>query len=318
MIDQGRLWVTRAGAPVAHLTSAAVASIALLQFLAAVPIIAAIHAWPIGLAALTRCARWPQFVRPLAVTLAAFAFRPLYLLTGLIAGTLLSGNWQGLAYFLLLLLDPVTLAINLSILMFGLFLARAAWRADREYRRLVPDGAESPDLPGPFSAARRWLPRLSSVWFWHASASARAIWSPVIFASRPRSIGEQRRLRLSTTPGLRPSVGPRAGRAHSESSGGCGSVLRRGRAPPVGPARAEDHFRKVPPLWEGLVRDTPSNTDYQIGLEPACTILAFTVLAQGRPAEAREQLTRSAAQWECWRPVHSPRRSGQWSTCIAT
>jgi hypothetical protein len=97
-------------------------------------ILAGIHIWPIGLAALARGLHWPQFVRPLALTLVAFALRPFYWVTGLMAGALLSGRWSGLIYHSLWLLDP----INLSILMFGLLLGRTAWRADREFRRLVP------------------------------------------------------------------------------------------------------------------------------------------------------------------------------------
>src|SRR5262249_25439673 len=99
-------------------------------------IIAAVHAWPFGLATLARGLRWPQLVRPLALTLIVFALRPVYLLTGLVAGALLSGGWPGLFYTSVFLLGTVNI-----MMVFGLFLGRAAWRADREFRRLVPAAA---------------------------------------------------------------------------------------------------------------------------------------------------------------------------------
>src|SRR5262245_21275984 len=101
------------------------ASNLLWRILGAVLIIIPTHAWPFGLAALARGLRWPQFVRPLALTLVAFALRPAFLLTGLVAGALLSGGWSGLIYNSLFLLDPV----NLAMLVFGLFLGRSAWGA---------------------------------------------------------------------------------------------------------------------------------------------------------------------------------------------
>jgi len=64
------------------------------------------------------------------------------------------------------------------------------------------------------------------------------------------------------------------------------------------PAQAESYFRRALPLWEELVREVPSELDYQINLEATRTSLAIRAAAQFRFAEAREQLTRSAAQWE--------------------
>jgi tetratricopeptide (TPR) repeat protein len=64
------------------------------------------------------------------------------------------------------------------------------------------------------------------------------------------------------------------------------------------PARAEGHFLSALPLWENLVREVPSELDYQINLEATRTDLALTALAQGRLAEGREQLNRCAAQWD--------------------
>ena len=123
-----------AGATVGPLASKVVASES-QEAILTISVIAAIHIWPIGLAILARGLRWPQLVRPLALALVAFALQPVYTLTGLVAAALLSRAWPGLIYHSLLYLDP----LNLALLMFGLFLGQAAWRADREFRRILPD-----------------------------------------------------------------------------------------------------------------------------------------------------------------------------------
>src|SRR5207302_896304 len=94
------------------------ASDLLRQTLLTLLIIAAIHAWPVGLAASVRGLRWPQLVQPLALTLVGFAFHPVYLLIGLVAGAMLTGGWAGLAYRAIWLLNPAPLII----LVFSLFL----------------------------------------------------------------------------------------------------------------------------------------------------------------------------------------------------
>ena len=131
-----------ADAPVAPLTPRIFASNLLRQTLESVLIIAAIHAWPAGLAVLVRGLRWPQLVRPLALTLVGFDLIPVYVLIGLVAATVLTGGWAGLAYRAIGFLDPS----NLIILVFGLSLRRAAWRADGEFRRLTPDAGRKAPL----------------------------------------------------------------------------------------------------------------------------------------------------------------------------
>src|SRR5262249_927909 len=59
-------------------------------------------------------------------------------------------------------------------------------------------------------------------------------------------------------------------------------------------AQAEAHLHRALPLWEGLVREVPSEPDYQINLEATRTNLAFIALAGGRLAEAKDQLPPSA------------------------
>ena len=151
-IEQVRLGVMTADAPVAPLTPQTVASNLLRQTLLSVLIIAAIHAWPVGLAALVRGLRWPQLVRPLALTLVAFAFGPVYVLTGLVAAAVLSGSWAGW---------PIERSGSSTrrtsvILVFGLFLARAAWRADREFRRLTPDAGRKAPLARALGGRLAW------------------------------------------------------------------------------------------------------------------------------------------------------------------
>jgi serine/threonine protein kinase len=142
-IEQVRLRMLTAGAPDAAPTALAVSSDLLLRVLVSAPLIIAIHAWPIGLAALVRGLRWPQLVRPLALTIVAFGLRPVYFSVGLGAAAVLSGGWAGLVYHSLFLLDPA----NFLFLVISLFLGRAAWRADREYHRLAPDAERKAPLP---------------------------------------------------------------------------------------------------------------------------------------------------------------------------
>lgn len=267
-LEQARLWMMTAHSSVAPLTTPAIASNLLRPVLWALPIIVAIHSWPIGLAALTRCLRWPQFVRPLALTLAAFALRPLYLLTGLVAGALLSGGWSGLIYESLFLLDPV----NLAILVFGLYVSRAAWRADREFRKLVPDTARK----APLHRAIFGGSTLTASVIFAALLACYFIWAGYLIANH---------FRLPT------ELNRRTAQAMAEFKSGV-ALLR------LNPAKAEDHFRKALPLWERLVQDVPSELNYQITLEVVRTDLAIAAFAQARLAEASEQLKRSAAQWE--------------------
>jgi hypothetical protein len=83
-IEQGRLSLMTADAPVAPPTPETNASNLLRQALPWILVIAAIHVWPLGLAVLVRGLRWPQFVRPLALTLVGFGLRSIYLLIGLV------------------------------------------------------------------------------------------------------------------------------------------------------------------------------------------------------------------------------------------
>jgi hypothetical protein len=102
----------------------------------AIMFITAIHAWPCMLVILVRSLRWPQLLRPLAITIVAMVSQPLLSIAGQLLGVLVSGRWLSMAYGSLFLLDP----INWTMLLFGLFMGRAAWRVAGEYRRLMPEG----------------------------------------------------------------------------------------------------------------------------------------------------------------------------------
>lgn len=97
--------------------------------------IAAVYVWPYTLTGFVRGLRWPQLLRPLALTLVAFGLRPLAFIVGGVAGGVATGNWAGLGYYAIFQLDPV----NLVILFFCISLARMAWRSHGEFRALVPE-----------------------------------------------------------------------------------------------------------------------------------------------------------------------------------
>ncbi len=268
-IEQARLGIMTSDAPVELPTQQAAASTLLQLVLWTVLIIAATHAWPIGLAALTRVLHWPQFVRPLALSLAAFPpFARLYLLTGLVAGALVSGGWAGLIYHSWGLLDPM----NLAILVFGLFLGRAAWRADREFCRLVPDVGRQIPLHRSLVGGSTVAVSVTYV----VVLACYITWAAYLGASQ---------FRLPT------AINRKAAAAMAQFQAGA-AIQKLDRS------RSEAHFRRALPLWEELVREVPSEPEYRINLELTRTVLGFSASAQGRHAEGREQLMRSAGEWE--------------------
>ena len=266
-IEHGRHAIM-AGAPVAPLTPQSGTSNALWHLSGVFLTIAAIHLWPIGLATLARGLRWPQFVRPLALTLVAFGLRPVYLLIGSVAAAVVSGGWAGLAYLMLSQFDPV----NLLVMAFSLFLARAAWRADREFRFLVPAAARH----APLSRSIGGQLSLAGSLVYMAILACLVVWAGYVTASQ---------FRLPT------AVNRKAATAAAQFEAGV--ALLRSK-----PAEAEVHFRTALSLWEDLAREVPAELDYQIKLAAVRTLLATTAIAQGRLAEAREQLAMSAATWD--------------------
>jgi serine/threonine protein kinase len=161
----------------------------------------AVLAWPLALAVLLRWLRWPQLVLPLALTLVAFALRPVCFLAGLIAAAIVSGGWAGMIYHGLWLVDP----LSILILVFSLFLARTAWRADREFQSLVPESARRTSRSRTSGAQAAWAVLLIYTVSLAGISSATAIRAPPIFACPPRSIARQRPLRPILRQGPRSS-----------------------------------------------------------------------------------------------------------------
>jgi tetratricopeptide (TPR) repeat protein len=173
-----------------------------------------------------------------------------------------------MAYQMLWYLDPG----NLLIMVFYLFLARTAWRAYREFRLLVPDAGRKAPLRRSLGGH---LAMAASVAY-TAILACFIVWAGYVNAVQ---------FRLPT------AVNRKAAAAMAQFEAGTALIKS-------DPAQAESHFRRALPLWEELVREVPSELNYQINLGATRTNLALSAGAQGRFAEAREQLTRSAAQWE--------------------
>jgi tetratricopeptide (TPR) repeat protein len=276
-IEQGRLVIMNANSPVVPRTPHAVASNFLAQALFAALIIVAIHTWPIGLASLVRALRWPQFVRPLALTLVAFALRPAYLLIGLTVGGIFSGHWWGVPYHAVWLLDP----INLVIVLFSLFLARAAWLADRGFRRLVPVAAQKAPAHRTLGGG---LALVASITY-TVMLVCYVLWAGYLGVSQ---------FRLPT--------------AENRNAAAAAAELQEGsRLVSSDVRRAELHFRRALTCWEALVEESPSDNDYRIGLATTRFKLGNVLIAQGRINEARVELKKCSALFDSLALVPLPK-----------
>ena len=278
-----------ADAPVAPPTPEAVASNLAAASPLSILVIAAIFVWPIGLAALVRGLRWPQFVRPLALTLVAFALRPVYLLIGLVAAALLSGGWAGLAYHALWHLDPS----NLLILGCSACSSRgppggrtgssASW---------CPTPGGRPPSGGPWEATWPWPPRSRTRRSWPASI----VWAGYVNAVQ---------FRLPT------AVNRKAAAAMAQFEAGTAlisPILRRPRATSAGRYRSGRS-------WSG--RSRPNSTTRSIWRQPAPT----SRWVRGRRAASPKRGSNSPGpphNGKPSRPVRSPRRRGRSSTGTAT
>jgi serine/threonine protein kinase/tetratricopeptide (TPR) repeat protein len=228
----------------------------------------AVLAWPLALAVLLRWLRWPQLVLPLALTLVAFALRPVGLLGGLIAAAIASGGWAGMLYHGLWLVDP----LSILILVFSLFLARTAWRADREFRSLVPESAR----------------RTSRF----RTGGARAAWvASVVYTVSLAGVLVSNGYSGAANFRLPTAINRKAATASADSRAGAALLTS-------DVARAEAYFQRALPLWEELVRSAPAEFNYSINLESTRTNMAIAKFAQGRMAEATEPLARCVARWE--------------------
>jgi serine/threonine protein kinase/tetratricopeptide (TPR) repeat protein len=94
--------------------------------------VATLHAVPLGTAVLARVIRWPQLIRPMAVTLLFLAIYQLQILW-----------WQ--------------VPLALTLLSFSMFLSRAAWQAGSDFRRLIPRAMQRSPAPRAAAGLLAWV-----------------------------------------------------------------------------------------------------------------------------------------------------------------
>jgi tetratricopeptide (TPR) repeat protein len=229
--------------------------------------IAVIHAVPLGMVGLVRILRWPQLVCPMAVTIGALSLRPVYSLVGILAGAIGTGIWLGMGW-LLLWLDP----INLAILLFGWFLARAAWRADRNFRSLVP----SEERPSPASRA------VAGVLAWVVAVGFALVLAGWTVLAQFQIIGQFRI----------PTEFSRKVTAAAEQLRTGTTLLFRS------PQEAQLTLQRAVVLWEDVVHDFPSEHIYQINLGLAHLNLGTVHLIRSSIELARQDMSRARAIFE--------------------
>jgi serine/threonine-protein kinase len=213
-------------------------------------IVAAIHAWPLGLTVLVRALRWPQLVLPLALTVVGFGLGPLYLLAGAILAAVWTANWSGLASLLFGPINPMS--TMLALVLPSLFLGRNAWQSAREYRLLVPEGERQAPLSRTLGGRLALIASLffaaalagSLVWTGFVDTS-RFRWSDSSRASRRATATPSRTTWMSSSPCARGSrsIGSTAAESIAVSGGmrrwTSGGGGNRKSAPPVSSAHPE-------------------------------------------------------------------------------
>ena len=232
--------------------------------------ITAILTWPVGLSALARSLRWPQFIRPLSLTLVAFALSPIYLLTGGGMAAALSGTWAGLIHqatwpFSIGL--PWDLTVYLIIVVF--FQLLGVHIVPR--KRRLAGGSGVP----PTGARRR--------------------------AERPASPGSCRRLHVGRLCRVRGAIGlfcllagipacepvrPPDRSLPGRAEANYAEHLAGFRLSRSDPSQAERHLGNAIPLWEQLVHEVPSESSYLVNLGNAYGNLGDALAAQGKLDDA--------------------------------
>jgi serine/threonine-protein kinase len=218
--------------------------------------LAASHAIPLGLVCLAWILRWPQLVRPMAVSIAALALSPVYQLIGISAGALGAGGWSGAAYELAWQLNPISLAL----LLFGCFLARTAWRAHRDFRSLVaPERRRSPVL-------RIWLGALA----WAVA---------VVFAATLAGLTVQREYRYVSHFRLPTEFNSKVAEAERQ-------VRFAWELTDSSPKEAQPRWQRAVEQWEEVVRASPADARHQEYLEHAYFNLGYVLHKQHKLDEA--------------------------------
>jgi serine/threonine-protein kinase len=229
--------------------------------------VVAIHVWPFAITLLVRCLLWPQFVRPAALAVLALGAKPFTCLLGWLTAGLVAGRWGGMA-LAVTLLDPV----NLGLLVFAWFLARKAWRADHDYRRLAPEAGQQ--IPWGRRVSGSGGLALSVVfalvlWGWLA-------WGNYFYVSH------------FVLPGTHAWKEQEALRHLHEG------IMRGDRQP----REAEGEFLRALPLWEELVETTPARPEYRHNLAVTCENLGDVLMRRGEAAEAEAFLRQALTHHE--------------------
>jgi tetratricopeptide (TPR) repeat protein len=197
--------------------------------------VATLHAVPLGMVCLMSVLRWPQLVRPTAVTLLAFV-----------------------VYQFLMLLGLPALAFTFSF--FGVFLVRAAWQAENDFRRLMPRAKWRNHAPRVVAGVFAWVVAFGfavvpASWMAGLQVFSLVSQSQVAMAFNREAAAEER---LRSTFSL---------------------ALKTPREARVAWQRAVDE-------WEEIVRSAPSEPRHRVNLGFAYGNLGIALRDQGKLAEA--------------------------------
>ncbi len=232
--------------------------------------VALIHSWPFALGLLLRIMKWPQFVRPAAITASALGVTLLASDLGAIIAAAVTGKWAVTAVFLLFWLDPV----NFGLLFFGLMLGRRASHAYWQYRSLVPD-------------AGRYLPLVRRL------VGGTTLTAGVLFAGL---------LLCWRTWGGYIYVSEFVTEAEATKEREALEYFRDGLAK-LGhqPGEAEKAFRRTLVLWQELAAAAPARREYSENLAATKNNLGLVFEQRGQLQEAEEAYREAVALYESWR-----------------
>jgi tetratricopeptide (TPR) repeat protein len=238
------------------------------HFASVAGVVGLMHAWPLVAGALARGTIWPQLLRPAALAVLALAARPVPFLLGLLAGGVAAGDWRPVAAELVLLLDP----INLALLVFGWFVYRRAARATADYRALVSDGEQHPPV------GRRAAGRL---------AAAASLAFAVVLAGF-MVVGGHGTVSAFALPG---NAAWAERKALKDFNDGLADF-------PGQPARAEAAFRRALPQWQRLADAHPTRPEYRHNLAVTHQNLGTSLARLGQFRTAEEEFAAALADYD--------------------
>lgn len=249
-------------------------------------VIAAIHAWPLALAALLRWLRWPELLRPAGLGVLLLGAKPLADWLGAAAAGATPGSWTSEAFILRRAADLV----NLGILGFSWFLCRAAFRAHRQFRALVPDAGEL--LPPARGGAE--FGAMAATVLCGALACGFVGWGRYAVGS------------AFAVPGDRAWKEHQAVVTYQEGL----SKFRDLEA-------AEADFRRSLALWEELSDAPPGKPEHRHNLAATCQNLGTALFWQGRLEEAIGSLRQALAHYDRLSAEHPSYREHRRGRAVA-